>query len=294
MTVSHNRHLAVLVLQCPDQPGVVAAVADFVYRHGGNITHAEQYTDTGLAVDGHPGLFFQRVEFDLEQFRLPREAIAAAFQPVAERFNMEVQIHFSDELPRLAVLTSKATHCLIDLLSRHQRGELAAELVLVASNFADHRELCEFFKVPFFHLPVGNQPADQDQAMQDLLRAQNIDEVVLARYMRVLSPEFVDAWPNRIVNIHHSFLPAFVGANPYRQALERGVKIVGATAHFVTAELDEGPIIFQDVTPVSHRDSVADLTRKGRDLEVTVLGRALVAHLAHRVLPYGNRTVVFH
>jgi formyltetrahydrofolate deformylase len=285
---------AVLLLSCPDQPGVVAAVSDFVWQNGGNIIHAEQHTDTSQSDPDTPGLFFQRVEFELTGFAVPREELAEAFQPIADRFNMDVLIRCSDELPRLAVLASKAPHCLIDLLSRWHMGELAANLVLVASNHPDHRQLCEFFGVPFYELPVGDSPADQDQAMQDLLRSMSIEQIVLARYMRVLSPEFVETWPNRIINIHHSFLPAFVGANPYRQALERGVKVIGATAHFVTEDLDKGPIIAQDVAPISHRDGVVELTRKGRDLEVVVLARALEAHLDHRVLPYGNRTVVFH
>ncbi len=276
-----------LLLSCPDQPGVVATVADFVWRNGGNIVHAEQHTDTT------DGVFFQRVEFELDGFAFPREKLAFAFQPIADRFGMEVTIRFSDELPRLAVLASKAPHCLVDLLSRWHAGELAAELVLVASNHPDHRELCGFFGVPFHELPVGDDPGAQDRAMRELLVAEHIDLVVLARYMRVLSPEFVEQWSNRIINIHHSFLPAFVGANPYRQAHERGVKIIGATAHYVTAELDEGPIIDQDVAHITHRDGVVELTRKGRDLEVTVLARALRAQLEHRVLPWGNRTVVF-
>jgi formyltetrahydrofolate deformylase len=285
---------AVLLLSCPDQPGVVASVADFVWRNGGNIIHAEQHTDLSQAGADQPGLFFQRVEFELSGFAVQRQDLAEAFQPIADQFSMDVLIRCSDELPRLAVLASKAPHCLIDLLSRWHMGELAAQLVLVASNHPDHRELCQFFGVPFHELPVGDSPAEQDQKMQDLLRSMSIEQIVLARYMRVLSPEFVQQWPNRIINIHHSFLPAFVGANPYRQALERGVKVIGATAHFVTEDLDKGPIIAQDVAPISHRDGVVELTRKGRDLEVVVLARALEAHLDHRVLPYGNRTVVFH
>jgi formyltetrahydrofolate deformylase len=284
----------VFLLSCVDQPGVVATVADFVWRIGGNIVHAEQHTSTNQDNPAAPGLFFQRVEFELGEFTATRGELTQAFHPIAERFSMDVKVHILDELPRLAVLASKAPHCLTDLLSRSKRGELAADLALVASNFDDHRELCEFFGVPFVYVPVGSSPADQDQAMLDLLRSENVEQIVLARYMRVLSPAFVEQWPNQIINIHHSFLPAFIGANPYRQALDRGVKMIGATAHFVTADLDQGPIISQDVAPVSHRDDVSDLTRKGRDLETVVLARALVAHLEHRVLPYGNRTVVFH
>jgi len=278
---------AVLLLSCPDQPGVVANVADFVWRNGGNIVHAEQHTDT---VDG---IFFQRVEFELDGFAFPRDELAEVFAPVATRFSMDVTIGFSDQRPRLAVLASRAPHCLIDLLSRWRADELDAELCLVASNHDDHAELCGFFGVPFHHLPVGDDPAAQDRAMQELLAGEGVDLIVLARYMRVLSPEFVDRWPHRIINIHHSFLPAFVGAQPYRQAHERGVKVIGATAHYVTADLDEGPIIAQDVAHVSHRDGVEELTRKGRDLEVVVLARALRAELDHRILPWGHRTVVF-
>lgn len=281
---------AVLLLSCRDQPGVVANVADFVWRNGGNIVDAEQHTDTTDA------MFFQRVEFELEGFAFPREEIPEVFAPVARRFEMDVTLRFSDDRPRMAVLASHAPHCLMDLLARWHTGELAAELVLVASNHPDHAQMCEFFGVPYHHLPVGDgadAAADQDRQMQQLLLAHDIELVVLARYMRILSPEFVQRWPNRIINIHHSFLPAFIGANPYRQAHERGVKIIGATAHYVTEELDEGPIIGQDVVHVTHRDGVEELTRRGRDLEVVVLAQALRAHLQHRVLPWGNRTVVF-
>ena len=276
-----------LLLSCPDQPGVVAAVADFVWRHGGNIVHAEQHTDTT------DGVFFQRIELELDGFAVPRSELVTAFDPVARRFGMDVTIRFSDDRPRTAVLASRAPHCLVDLLGRWHAGELAADLVLVASNHPDHAELCGFFGVPFHHLPVGDDPVAQDLAMQQLLVEHRVELVVLARYMRVLSPDFVQRWPNRIINIHHSFLPAFVGAQPYRQAHERGVKIIGATAHFVTEQLDEGPIIGQDVAHITHRDGVEELTRKGRDLEVVVLARALRAQLGHRVLPWGNRTVVF-
>ncbi len=265
----------------------MATVADFVWRNGGNIVHAEQHTDTSA------GMFFQRVEFELDGFVFSRDRLDFAFQPIADRFGMDVQIRFSDDRPRLAVLTSKASHCLTDLLARWKAGEVSAELVLVASNHPDHRDLCGFYGVPFHELPVREDPAAQDEAMRQLLVSNDIDLVVLARYMRVLSPAFVQTWPNRIINIHHSFLPAFVGASPYRQAHDRGVKIIGATAHFVTEDLDEGPIINQDVAHITHRDGVEELTRKGRDLEVVVLARALRTYLDHRVLPSGNRTVVF-
>ena len=278
---------AVLLLSCPDRPGVVATVADFVWRHGGNIVDAEQHTDRTDA------MFFQRVEFELDGFAYERADIPEAFGEVASQFDMQVSVGFSDERPRVAVLASKAPHCLVDLLSRWHSGELHADIALVASNHPDHAELSEFFGVPYHHVPVGDDPAAQDRAMRELLAGEGIELVVLARYMRILSPSFVQAWPHRIINIHHSFLPAFIGAQPYRQAHERGVKIIGATAHYVTETLDEGPIIAQDVAHVTHRDDVEDLTAKGRDLETAVLARALRAHLGHRVLPWGNRTVVF-
>jgi formyltetrahydrofolate deformylase len=278
---------AVLLLSCPDRPGVVATVADFVWRNGGNIVDAEQHTDRT------DGMFFQRIEFELDGFAVERPSIAEAFAPVAADFDMAVTVGFSDDRPRIAVLVSRAAHCLVDILSRWHAGDFRADIALVASNHDDHEDLSRFYGLPYHHLPVAEDPGAQDAAMRTLLQEHSVDLVVLARYMRVLSPEFVAQWPNRIINIHHSFLPAFVGAQPYRQAHERGVKIIGATAHYVTAELDEGPIISQDVAHISHRDDVEDLTAKGRDLEVVVLARALRAHLAHRVLPWGNRTVVF-
>ena len=278
----------ILLLSCPDQTGVVAAVADFIWRNGGNIIDAEQHTDDT------DGAFFQRVEFALDGFDIERERIAETFAPVAERFQMQVRVHFSDERPRLAILASKSAHCLVDLLARSAAHELPADIALIASNHPDHAELAAFHGVDFHHLPVGDDPVAQDRAMAALLQSERIDRVVLARYMRILSPEFVDAFPNRIINIHHSFLPAFIGAEPYRQASERGVKLIGATAHYVTADLDQGPIIDQDVTRVSHRDSIDALARRGRDLEVVVLARAVEADLENRVLVWGHRTIVFH
>lgn len=279
---------AVLLLSCPDQRGVVAAVADFIAQHGGNIVHAEQHTDDVEKV------FFQRVEFELDGFGLGRDEILTAFASVSERYSMTVDLKFTDTLPRVGILASKQSHCLFDLLSRWRSGELPAELVVVIDNHPDHADLVRHMGVPYVHLPVTPQTkADQERAVLDQLRAHSVDLVVLARYMQILSPLVVDAYRSRIINIHHSFLPAFIGANPYRQAHDRGVKIIGATAHYVTEELDEGPILDQEVTRVSHRDSVADLTRKGRDLETIVLARAVRAHLEHRVLVYGRKTVVF-
>ncbi len=279
---------AVLLLSCPDQRGVVAAVADFIAQHGGNIVHAEQHTDDVEKV------FFQRVEFELDGFGLGRDEILTAFASVSTRYSMTVDLKFTDTLPRVGILASKQSHCLFDLLSRWRSGELPAEIVVVIDNHPDHADLVRHMGVPYVHLPVTPQTkADQERAVLDQLRAHSVDLVVLARYMQILSPLVVDAYRSRIINIHHSFLPAFIGANPYRQAHDRGVKIIGATAHYVTEELDEGPILDQEVTRVSHRDSVADLTRKGRDLETIVLARAVRAHLEHRVLVYGRKTVVF-
>lgn len=286
-----NGPTAILLLSCPDQPGVVATVADFVWRNGGNIVDAEQHTDHTDHV------FFQRIEFELDGFAVARDEILDSFAEVSSRFSMSTALRFNDDRPRTAVLTSTAPHCLVDLLSRNSAGELPADLALVASNHDDHERLTDAFGVPFHHLPVSGSDAEakatQERQMISLLEDNDIDLVVLARYMRILSADFIGRWPMAIVNIHHSFLPAFVGARPYAQAHERGVKVIGATAHYATAELDAGPIIDQDVTRVSHRDDVPELTRRGRDLEVVVLARALRAHLEHRVLVWGNRTVVF-
>jgi formyltetrahydrofolate deformylase len=286
-----NGHLgptAVLLLSCPDRPGVVAATADFVYQHGGNIVDAQQHTDRT------DGVFFQRVEFLLDGCDLGRDEIEAAFQPIVDRFDMQCTVRFSDDVPRVGVLVSKEAHCLVDLLARSRRGELAIDVPVVISNHPDHAEVAEWFGIDFVHLPVtaDTKPA-QEREMQAVLEAHGVTLVVLARYMQILSADFVAQWPDAIINIHHSFLPAFMGGRPYHQAHERGVKIVGVTAHYATAELDDGPIIDQDVVRVSHRDAVEDLQRRGRDLEVVVLARAVHAHVEHRVLVHGRRTVVF-
>ncbi|MFM9037658.1 MAG: formyltetrahydrofolate deformylase [Actinomycetota bacterium] len=278
----------VLLLSCPDQRGVVAAVADFIAQHGGNIVHAEQHTDDVEKV------FFQRVEFELDGFALERDRILPTFATVSSRFDMTVDLRFTDQRPRVAILASRQSHCLFDLLGRWRSGELPATIDVVIDNHPDHADLVEHMGVPYVHLPVTpDTKQQQEQQVLEELRNRSIDLVVLARYMQILSPKLVEAYRSRIINIHHSFLPAFIGANPYRQAHDRGVKIIGATAHYVTEELDEGPILDQEVTRVTHRDSVADLTRKGRDLETIVLARAVRAHLEHRVLVYGRKTVVF-
>ncbi|MDT4924180.1 MAG: formyltetrahydrofolate deformylase [Pseudonocardiales bacterium] len=277
---------AVLLLSCPDRPGLVHAVADFVLSVSGNIVHAEQH------IDVESGVFFQRVEFEAPG--LDAAALTAAFAPVARRFGMSVRARTTDERPRVAVLASTQPHCLADLLARWRSGELPAEIVVVISNHEDHARLAAFHDVPFRHLPITPETrAAQEAALIEVLRGHDVELVVLARYMQVLGRRVLDAYPTQIINIHHSFLPAFVGARPYHQAQQRGVKLVGATAHYATADLDEGPIIAQDVAPVSHRDSVADLVRKGRDLETVVLARAVRAHVEHRTLVFGNKTIVF-
>ncbi len=278
----------ILLVSCPDQPGIVAAVATFVASHGGNVIDLQQHTDHT------DGAFFQRVEFELDNVDLSREQIATEFAPVADRYSMRWALRFSDERLRMGVLASKEPHCLHDLLNRWRTGELPVDLSVVVSNHPDHADLAAWFGVPYHHLAIiDNDKATQERQVRNVLEDHTVDLVVLARYMQVLSGELCGAWPEQIINIHHSFLPAFQGARPYHQAHERGVKLVGVTAHYATAELDDGPIIDQDVIRVSHRDDVEDLRRKGRDLEVTVLARAVRAHANHRVLVYGHRTVVF-
>ena len=278
---------AILLVSCPDQKGLVARLADFIYRHGGDIVRANHHTD--FSAD----LFLTRMEWKLDDFDLDRDQIAPTFADLADSIRASWQLHFSDEVPRMAIWVTRQDHCLLDLLWRHQAGELPAEIPLMVSNHADLEPVARQFGIDYHHLPcpAENKPAVEARQLE-LLAEHRIDLVVLAKYMQVLSPEFVTRFP-RIINIHHSFLPAFAGANPYQRAHERGVKIIGATAHYVTTELDEGPIIEQDVVRVSHRDAVTDLIRKGKDLERIVLARAVRYHLESRVLVYRNRTVVF-
>ncbi len=286
--MNETRVTAVLLLSCPDQKGLVASVSDFLYRNEGNIIHADQHTDA------EEGIFLQRVEWELAGFRIPREEISEAFRPLAERFGMTWRLHFSDYLPRVAVFVSKQAHCMYDLLARQRMQEFRAEIPLVISNHPDLRSVAESFDAEYHHFPITPETkAAQEQAIIETLEVQRIDLIVLARYMQILTDNFAARYPGRIINIHHSFLPAFAGARPYHKAYDRGVKVIGATAHYVTAELDQGPIIDQDVVRVSHRDSVADMVRKGRDLEKVVLGRAVDLHLRNRIIVYGNRTVVF-
>lgn len=277
-----------LLLSCPDQRGLVARVADFVWRHGGDVTDAEQHNDEQV------GVFFQRVEFRVDGIEWGREELAARFAPLATECRMAWRLRYSDEPRRVAVLVSRQGHCLYDLLARWRAGELPCEIVAVISNWGDHAEAADHFGVPFHEVRVAadTRPAAEADLMA-LLERYRVETVVMARYMQILSPTVIDPYAGRIINIHHSFLPAFAGGRPYAQAHERGVKLVGATAHYATADLDEGPIIEQDVVRVTHRDSVEDLARKGRDLETVVLARAVRAHVTDRVLVYGGKTVVF-
>ncbi len=279
---------ATLLLSCPDQKGLVAAVSAFLFELDGNIIHADQHTDQ------QEGAFLQRVEWELNGFGLARDEIAPAFAPLPERVGMTWTLRFSDDHPRVAIFVSKQGHCMYDLLARYEMGELRCTIPVIISNHPDLGPVAEAHGIPYHHLPVTpHSKPEQEAAIVELLDELDIDVIVLARYMQILSGDFVDRYPNRIINIHHSFLPAFAGARPYHQAHERGVKIIGATAHYVTEDLDSGPIIAQGVSPVSHRDSVPDLIQIGSDLEKTVLAKAVRLHLDDRVLSYGNRTVIF-
>jgi formyltetrahydrofolate deformylase len=279
---------ATLLVSCRDRTGLVAALSDFVFRQGGNIVDADQHAERDH------GLFFMRLVWDLAGFALDRPALAQALRDLATRFDLTWDLTFSDAQPRVAVFVSKMPHCLYDLLLSHQLGELGGQIVTVIANHDELASVCEHFEIPFRHIPVpADGKAEAEQRQLALLDELDVDLVVLARYMQILSPAFVARRPGRIINIHHSFLPAFVGARPYHQARERGVKVIGATAHYVTSELDQGPIIEQDVCRVSHRDEVDDLVRKGRELERQVLTRAVRMHLQRRVLTHQNRTIVF-
>jgi formyltetrahydrofolate deformylase len=282
------KNSAILLISCPDRKGEVAAIADFVYRHNGNILHADEHADE------ESGLFLMRVEFDASEFDIDLADFGRHFSPVAESFRMKWRLAQSSHRQRMIILVSKYDHCLVDLLYRHQSGELACDIPLIISNHPDNQAIADFYEIPYAIVAVTKDNKSQAEAkIQTLIDDQRSDFVVLARYMQILSNKFVNRYAQRIINIHHSFLPAFVGARPYHQAFERGVKLIGATSHYVTELLDDGPIIEQDVVRVSHRDTVEDLIRKGRDLEKVVLSRAVRWQVENRVLLYGNKTVVF-
>jgi formyltetrahydrofolate deformylase len=284
-----NDPRAILLVQCPDRPGIVAAISSFLFRHGANITDFDQHTSEEGA-----GVYFTRLEFQIGKLDLPLEDLKAAFAlDVARPFAMDWRLSLSSDRKRVAILVSKHDHALLELLWTWKRGDLRADVVQVISNHPDLQASVESFGVPFAHVPNSKDERDRAEARMAALLDGKVDLLVLARYMQIVSPAFVARWPNRIINIHHSFLPAFVGADPYRQAYDRGVKVVGATAHFVTPELDAGPIIDQDVARVSHRDSVDDLKHLGRDLERRVLARAVRWDCEDRVIVHGNKTVVF-
>ena len=280
---------AILLIHCRDQPGIVVSITDFIFNNGGNILNLDQH------VDSEHQQFFMRVEWDLEKFSLASDHIGNEFEAtVGIRFGMQWQLHFSSDRPRMALFVSKLPHCFYDILSRHEAGEWQVEIPLIISNHNEMSSVAERFGIDYFYLPVDKDNKAQQEAKQlELLEQYNTDFIVLARYMQILTGSFIEHYPQRIINIHHSFLPAFPGGKPYHSAFERGVKIIGATSHYVTAELDAGPIIEQDVVHVSHKDTVEDMIRKGRDLEKVVLARAIWHQLNHSLLVCGNRTVVF-
>ena len=282
------KNSAILLVECPDRKGIVAAIASFILRHNGNILHADQHQAPEL------GLFMCRVEWDLEGFKLSIEEFLRRFAPVAKKFQMHWRLAQSSHRPRVAVMVSQYNHCLADILYRWHEGELRCDIPLVLSNHSVGKRHAEFYDVPFFQIPVvaGNKQEAEEQQL-DLLQKNNIELVVLARYMQILSANFVKQYPNQIINIHHSFLPAFAGAKPHHQAFDRGVKLIGATAHYVTEHLDEGPIIEQGVSRITHRDTVEDLIHKGQDLEKSILCRAMRWHIENRILLVGRKTVVF-
>jgi formyltetrahydrofolate deformylase len=279
---------AILRVQCPDRKGLDATLAEFIYRAEGNILHFEQHMVPEL------GLYLARIEWDLTGFRIEMRDFTQHFAPIADRMNMKWQVTLSSDLLRVALFVSKYDHCLVDLLYRWHTGELRCEIPLIISNHPDAKRHADFYGIPFHWMEVTKEnKTEAERQQRELLEQRRIELIVLARYMQILSPEFIADHPQRIINIHHSFLPAFVGAKPHHQAFERGVKLLGATAHYVTEVLDDGPIIEQDVIRISHRDALQDLVQKGRDLEKIVLSRAVGWHLDHRVLLYANKTVVF-
>ena len=280
---------AILLIHCPDQKGIVISITEYIFKNGGNILYLDQHVDTERQV------FFMRVEWDLHDFTIADRKIGEYFETlVAKRYSMNWRLHFSDEIPRMALFVSKQPHCFYDILARYEAGEWQVEIPLIISNHTDMQTAAGRLGIDYVHLPVtGDNRAVQERKQLELLQQYRIDFIVLARYMQILSDGFIGNYPDRIINIHHSFLPAFPGARPYHSAYDRGVKIIGATSHYATAELDAGPIIEQDVVRVSHEDSVEDMIRKGRDLEKMVLARAVWHHLHHNIMVYENRTLVF-
>ena len=281
---------AKLLLHCPDKPGILAEVTDFITVNKGNIIYLDQY------VDHVENIFFMRIEWELKDFLVPQEKIEDYFATLyAQKYEMNFRLYFSDTKPRMAIFVSKMSHCLFDLLARYTAGEWNVEIPLIISNHPDLQHVAERFGIPFHLFPITKETKEEQETKQmELLAEHKITFIVLARYMQVISEQMINAYPNRIINIHHSFLPAFVGAKPYHAAFERGVKIIGATSHYVTTELDAGPIIEQDVVRITHKDTVQDLVNKGKDLEKIVLSRAVQKHIERKVLAYRNKTVIFN
>ncbi len=281
---------AKLLLHCPDKPGILAAVTDFITINKGNIVYLDQY------VDREEKEFFMRIEWELENFLIPQEKVEDYFDTLyAQKYDMKYRIYFSDCKPRMAIFVSKMSHCIYDLLARYTAGEWDVEIPLIISNHPDLKHVADRFGIPFHVFPITKEnKAEQEAKEMELLKENGVNFIVLARYMQVISEQMIEAYPSKIINIHHSFLPAFVGAKPYHAAFERGVKIIGATSHYVTTELDAGPIIEQDVVRITHKDTVQDLINKGKDLEKIVLSRAVQKHIDRKVLAYKNKTVIFN
>ena len=280
---------AKLLLHCPDKPGILAEVTDFITVNKGNIIYLDQY------VDHVENIFFMRIEWELKDFLVPQEKIEDYFRTLyGQKYEMDFRLYFSDVKPRMAIFVSKMSHCLFDMLARYTAGEWNVEIPLIISNHPDLQHVAERFGIPFYLFPITKETKEeQERKEMELLAKHNITFIVLARYMQVISEQMINAYPNKIINIHHSFLPAFVGAKPYHAAFQRGVKIIGATSHYVTTELDAGPIIEQDVVRITHKDSIEDLVNKGKDLEKIVLSRAVQKHIERKILAYKNRTVIF-
>ena len=288
--VEQNRqNTAVLLMHCPDQPGIIAVITEFINANGGNILYLDQY------VDKDNGIFYMRVEWDLDNFGIPTEKIRDYFETLyAIKYNMEFKISFTKRKQRMAIFVSKMSHCLYDILARYIAGEWDVEIPVIISNHPDMEIVAKQFNIPYEVIPVNKDNKEEMEAIEfSILDKYEVDFIVLARYMQVLSENFINRYPNRVINIHHSFLPAFVGAKPYHAAYDRGVKLIGATSHYVTTELDAGPIIEQDITRITHKDTVNDLVKKGRDLEKIVLSRAVEKHIQRKILTYKNKTIVF-
>ena len=280
---------AKLLLHCPDKPGSLAEVTDFITVNKGNIIYLDQY------VDHVENIFFMRIEWELKDFLVPQEKIEDYFRTLyGQKYEMDFRLYFSDVKPRMAIFVSKLSHCLFDMLARYTAGEWNVEIPLIISNHPDLQHVAERFGIPFYLFPITKETKEeQERKEMELLAKHKITFIVLARYMQVISEQMINAYPNKIINIHHSFLPAFVGAKPYHAAFQRGVKIIGATSHYVTTELDAGPIIEQDVVRITHKDAIEDLVNKGKDLEKIVLSRAVQKHIERKVLAYKNKTVIF-